>query len=164
MKFTPALLLLAFWLVLTEKLTLERFLVGIFAVGVVLLLNADFNKTKRAAPHHRLGAGALFRRLALDVRMVLRLVFEIFAANIHVAAIVLRPNLMLSPSVVTLRTPLKEEVDRVLLANAITLTPGTLTLDLQGDTLTVHCLDAKSAESLSHLKIEAMLLQREKEA
>ena len=163
MKITPALLLLAFWLVLTEKLTLERFLVGIFAVGVVLLLNADFTKPKRAFAR-RLRAGALFRCLVLNARMVLRLVFEIFAANIHVAAIVLRPNLKLSPSVVALRTPLKEEVDRVMLANAITLTPGTLTLDLQEDTLTVHCLDAKSAESLSHLKIESMLLQREKEA
>ncbi len=72
MKITPALLLLAFWLVLTEKLTLERFLVGIFAVGVVLLLNADFTKPKRAFAR-RMRAGALFRCLLLDARMALRL-------------------------------------------------------------------------------------------
>jgi multicomponent Na+:H+ antiporter subunit E len=163
MKITPALLLLAFWLVLTEKLTLERLLVGIAAVGLVMLLNAEIIKPKRAFAR-RLRAGALFDFLWLYTRMVLRLVFEIFAANIHVAAIVLRPKLKLSPSVVTLRTPLKSQDDRVFLANAITLTPGTLTLDLQKDILTVHCLDAQSAEGLSHMKIEAMLLQREKEA
>ncbi len=160
MKLPHLLLLPAFWLVLTEKITPERILVGLLAVGSVWALNAEHTKTKRL-PARRLGAGALFRRLGCDVRMAFCLVKEIFIANLHVAAIVLRPGLALSPSVVTVSTPLREEGDRVLLANAITLTPGTLTLLLEGNTLTVHCLDEQSAGNLKDMAIEKLLLERE---
>ncbi len=47
------------------------------------------------------------------------------------------------------------------MANAITLTPGTLTLLLERDVLTVHCLDEQSAENLRDMAIEKMLLERE---
>ena len=50
------------------------------------------------------------------------------------------------PAVVTFQTKLKRSWQRVLLANSITLTPGTITLEEAGDRLTVHCLDRADAE------------------
>ena len=50
---------------------------------------------------------------------------------------------------VRFRTTLRTRVARVLLANSITLTPGTITVTLEGDELTVHCLDKTLAEGLS---------------
>ena len=44
-------------------------------------------------------------------------------------------------TLVTFRTDLKTEFGRFLLANSITLTPGTITVQVKGDRLTVHCLD-----------------------
>ena len=52
-----------------------------------------------------------------------------------------------NPRVVHFRTRLKSELARVVLANSITLTPGTLTLDLDNDHLIVHWLDAKTIHS-----------------
>ena len=58
------------------------------------------------------------------------------------------------PAVVTFRTKLRPRWQRVLLANSITLTPGTITLEEKGDRLTVHCLDKSDADSLEGSDME----------
>ena len=58
------------------------------------------------------------------------------------------------PAVVTFQTKLKPRWQRVLLANSITLTPGTITLEETGDRLTVHCLNRGDADSLSDSEME----------
>ena len=53
------------------------------------------------------------------------------------------------PILIRFRTSLQTKAARVLLANSITLTPGTITVSLEGDELVVHCLDKTLAEGLA---------------
>lgn len=59
-------------------------------------------------------------------------------ANIDLARRVLSPSLPIKPAVVEVTTGLKSRLGKLMLANTITLTPGTLTIDIDGDTLLVH--------------------------
>jgi len=68
--------------------------------------------------------------------------WELIKANFHIAYIVLHPKLPVKPSIVKVRTKLKGDLSRTLLANSITLTPGTLTVDTDGGDLYIHCVTA----------------------
>jgi multicomponent Na+:H+ antiporter subunit E len=62
-------------------------------------------------------------------------------SNVDVARRVLSPALPIRPGVVQVKTRLTSALGRLLLANSITLTPGTLTVDVEGDLLTIHWID-----------------------
>lgn len=72
--------------------------------------------------------------------------YELIKANIDVALRVVNPRLPLNPGIVKVRTRLASRIGRTVLANAITLTPGTLTVDIEGDLLYVHWIDITSAD------------------
>lgn len=59
------------------------------------------------------------------------------------------PHIRVQPVIVRFKTDLKTKTARVLLANSITLTPGTITVALQDNEYTVHCLDRRFSEGLS---------------
>jgi len=61
-------------------------------------------------------------------------------ASLQVAAVVLNPKMPVNPSFVRFRTKLPTIASRVILANSITLTPGTITVELEGDAFLVHSL------------------------
>lgn len=71
---------------------------------------------------------------------------EIVKSSFDVARRVLSPSMPISPTVFEMRASQKTLVGRVVLANSITLTPGTVTLDVDGDRLTVHALASESVE------------------
>jgi multicomponent Na+:H+ antiporter subunit E len=73
---------------------------------------------------------------------------EIFKANLDVAKCVLFPKKFLNPSLFTAKSTQKSDLGRVIYANSITLTPGTVTVDLDGDEVTVHSLTHSSAEGV----------------
>jgi multicomponent Na+:H+ antiporter subunit E len=73
---------------------------------------------------------------------------EIWRANLQVLRIVLHPRLPIDPVVVRLRTSFTSQLATTTLANSITLTPGTVTLDVEGDELVVHALTAAAAVDL----------------
>ena len=68
------------------------------------------------------------------------LLWEIVKANLRLTRIVLSKKPEIHPVLVTFKTPLKSRVGRAVLADSITLTPGTITVYLKKDELTVHCL------------------------
>lgn len=68
------------------------------------------------------------------------LVKEMFVANVQVARIVLSRSLPISPTVVHFRASQKTDLGRVIYANSITLTPGTITTDVEGDDFRIHAL------------------------
>lgn len=70
---------------------------------------------------------------------------EIVLANVQVVAIVLTPTLRIQPQWVRVRSRQVSCLGRVMLGNAITLTPGTITVDLRGDELLVHALTDQAA-------------------
>ena len=60
-----------------------------------------------------------------------------------------------NPGIVVIKTELSQDVAKVLLANSITLTPGTFTLDIIGDTLLVHWIDVKSEDTAEATRLIA---------
>ena len=83
------------------------------------------------------------------------LALEIVKSNIDVARRILDPALPIGPTLV--RVPCSQHTDlgRVIFANSITLTPGTVSIDLDGTHVTVHALTAEGAESLAGGEMDA---------
>lgn len=78
------------------------------------------------------------------------LFYEIVKANFEIAAVILNPRLPIEPGIARFRCSLDSDVARTVLANSITLTPGTLTVDVAGDVFYVHRLvQPAGAESLA---------------
>ena len=92
------------------------------------------------------------------------LVKEIVKANLAVCRLVLSRREVVEPVLVKIHTNLKTETARVILANSITLTPGTITVSLTGQELLVHCLDGSLAEGLETSEFVRLLQEMEKEA
>ena len=76
------------------------------------------------------------------------LLVEIVKSSLEVMRIVLDPKLPISPTVVYLDAEPEGPVDQVILANSITLTPGTVTLDVFENRICVHCLTMEGAQAL----------------
>ena len=76
------------------------------------------------------------------------LFWEIILANIHVIRVVVHPRMLeiIDPQVIHFRTILKRPISKVTLAQSITLTPGTITIDIRDDEFLVHALDRTVAE------------------
>jgi len=86
------------------------------------------------------------RRLAMAVAYVPYLMWSIVRSNLDVARRVIDPALPIRPGIVRVRTRLTHPVARLLLANSITLTPGTLTVDLCEDELCIHWVDVQAED------------------
>ncbi len=71
---------------------------------------------------------------------------ELVKSNLNVARIVISPDLPLNPGIVKVRTKLKTAMGRMLLANSITLTPGTLTVEMDGEWLYIHWVTVDSPD------------------
>lgn len=74
-------------------------------------------------------------------------IYYCFKANIDVAYRVLHPKMPINPGIVKIKTNLKNDVARTMLANSITLTPGTMTVDIIGDTLYIHWINVQAKET-----------------
>ena len=71
---------------------------------------------------------------------------ELIKANLDVTRRVLTPSLPINPGIVEVKTKLKSKFARMLLANSITLTPGTLTVEVKDDSFFIHWIDVKSED------------------
>lgn len=71
---------------------------------------------------------------------------EIIKANFDVAFRVIHPSLPINPGVVVIQTQLKSDIAKTILANSITLTPGTFTLNILEDKLLIHWIDVKATD------------------
>lgn len=74
------------------------------------------------------------------------LIYQIVLANLDVARRVLNPLLPIAPRMIRVKAGQRTELGRVVYANSITLTPGTVSVDMQGDQLRVHALTAEAAD------------------
>ena len=82
-------------------------------------------------------------------------------ANVAIIRIVLSPHMEITPCLVPVKTDLKSAGARAALANAITLTPGTITVDVKDDVLWVHALTAEMAEGLKDWHVARQLARIE---
>ena len=76
------------------------------------------------------------------------LLWQIVLSNLDVAKRILDPRLPISPTLISLKPTQRGDLGRFIYANSITLTPGTVTTALSGDTLEVHALTREAADSL----------------
>ncbi len=89
------------------------------------------------------------------------LLIGIIKANFIIIKIVLAKNIELEPCLVTFKTSLETDAARVTLANSITLTPGTITVSLENDTLMIHALNRDMAEAVKNSIFEKILKKME---
>lgn len=85
------------------------------------------------------------------------LIKEIISANMTLFHMIMTEKERIEPVLVTFHTDLKTETARVILANSITLTPGTITVSIEENKLVVHCLDKSLADGLKDSVFEQKL-------
>ena len=82
-------------------------------------------------------------------------IWKLILANLDVARRVLSPKIPLNPGIVKVKTDLKGDIGKLVLANSITLTPGTLSIDVEDDYVIVHTIDVKGKDEEENTKIIA---------
>jgi len=135
-------LLFAFWLVLTDS-----FEVVDLALGVALSLALGAWATRFLWPADAPTLTA--RQAARFLLYIPRLFASVIMAALQVAEVVLDPRMPIDPVVISHRTSFTRDVSRVAYANSITLTPGTLAVDVDGNTFHVHCLAERFATDIA---------------
>ena len=134
---TEFVIVFVLWILLTlskqtdYRLDAQNIIAGLIAAA----LCASF--FQRVFPHN---PAKLFnpRRIFWFCIYLPDFIWYCFLANLDVAYRVLNVNMPIRPGIVKVRTRLKSEMGKAFLANSITLTPGTLTVDIIGDTLYIH--------------------------
>lgn len=147
-NFTIAFFVLfAFWILLSARFDYFHLTLGIICSMLVAYMSHDL----------------LFSNIRLgDVRIRARRFFaaapwflgQIFSANLHVAYLALSPKMPVDPQIIRFKTKLESDISWVALANSITLTPGTITVDIREGEFFVHALDRKVAYELSTGQME----------
>jgi len=132
--------LLLFWLLLGGSLTPDTVAAGVAVAAVITLL---FHGNLSYLSGYRVSAASL----AATLGFIGYFLKELVKANLAMARLVLSPDLPLNPAIVRVRTRLSDPVARLLLANAITLTPGTLSVEMKGEWLYVHWVVAETTDS-----------------
>ena len=96
------------------------------------------------------GTSKYFKRTSLIVGLIFLFLKELFLSVLRVAWLVLKPGQSYRPSFISFPLTVREPHEITLLANLITLTPGTLSVDVSDDnkTLYIHCIDVDDVEEL----------------
>jgi multicomponent Na+:H+ antiporter subunit E len=145
--FPLTIALFVLWVVLSGKFDVVHLLMGIAsAIGVTIgtqrllllppLIGPESVHPARVIP---------WRRLVIYIPW---LFWQIVLSSVQVAYVVLHPRMPISPRLLRFRTELPHTLARLTLATSITLTPGTVTLDVEGDAFLVHALTEASANGL----------------
>lgn len=131
------------WVIFNGQLTLEIAAFGVVIAGVMYWFLCKFF-------NYKLRYDLFFwRKAPLLIQYLFTLIWEILKANLIVFKMIYSEEYELEPAVVRFKTDLHSTFARVLLANSITLTPGTITVSLTDNEYTVHCLDKELAEGIA---------------
>ena len=153
-----ALVYFILWLAMNGRVTTETVTLGILVSAALHLFSRRFLSVHPASP-------TLMLRLLPRVLLYLALLFiEIVKANLQVIRLVLSPVIEVEPCLIRFRSDLRTEPARVALANSITLTPGTLTVSLEGNDLLIHALDRNMARGVDESVFVRQLRRMEKTA
>lgn len=127
------------WAAITGSFSLLNVVFGFLLSGLALGLI-----------RHEAGSVTYFRRLWLASILGVIFFIELVKSSVSVAVIVLSPRRELHPAIIAFPLHVKSDAEITLLANMITLTPGTLSVDVSDDrkTLYVHAIDAPDADAI----------------
>ena len=130
------------WMILNGRVTLELVLLGILiSAAVFLFARAAFGYSAETEQ-------LVLRYLPLAFLYVLNLIVEIVKASLHVIGIIVRPAAKPEPVLIEFDSGLETEFQNVVLANSITLTPGTITVEMKEGHFLIHCLIPEYAEGI----------------
>ena len=87
------------------------------------------------------------------------LFYKIVQSSLHLSRLILDPALPIHPHLITVKSDLNHHAAVVLLGNSITLTPGTITAEVDRNTLIVHAMDKISAEDVENKQIEMKIAE-----
>jgi len=129
------------WFALTDIKDIQEVITGIVIALLISLLAGHFlvvNQTSRG----------VLRRLLYLVIYIFRFLWELMKANLNVAYLVIHPKLPIKPGIVKIKTKLTKDSALTLLGNSITLTPGTMTVDINEDKkeLYIHWIYVKEVQ------------------
>ena len=149
------LLYFLLWIIYNGNITVEITIFGLVIAGVLFAFTCkfmDYSVKKEMRTYRNIGK--FFCYVAI-------LIFEIIKANIVVIRMILSEREEIEPTLVTFRSHLKKPESRAFLANAITLTPGTITVSLEEEKYVVHCLDESLSEGIDSTIFEEKLKEME---
>lgn len=144
-----------FWLLLNGRWTTEIAVVGVVLSALLYLFAwkfMDYGPKKE---------WAVARRLFRIIGYFFYLVGEIFRSAAQTIHYIWSPRDQVVPTLTSFRTRLRTDAGKVVLANSITMTPGTITVSIQEDKLLVHCLDETFAEGLEGSEMERRVMRVE---
>ncbi len=146
------------WLLLTWALNYQNSLVG---VGVSLLVTLIFGKRFSQRPIKWFEPQRYFWLIVLYMPFF---TWQCLKANLDVAYRVLHPKMPIEPGIVRVKTKLKSKIGRTVLANSITMTPGTLSVDIKDEYLYIHWIkvyaqDEENATRIIVKKFERFLVR-----
>ena len=131
--FIGVVILFAVWVMLTDFSPQEMILGGVAALVIVFL----FHSRLAVLGDVKLNP----RSLVYMVMYLFVFMWELLKSNIDVARRVISPKLPINPGIVKVKTRLKSPLGRAFLANSITLTPGTLTVEMKDEYFYIHWID-----------------------
>lgn len=150
-------LFLLAWIIFNGNVTLEILIFGVVIAAVMFIFMCKFMDYSL---QKELNA---YKKSIWFLVYCFLLLREIVKANLAIIPRILTIEEEMEPIIVKFRTSLKSEFTRMLLANSITLTPGTITVALEGDEYTIHCLDTSLAEGLENSDFEKALKKLDEE-
>ncbi len=157
------LLLFGIWIIFSGQFDLFHLALGLISALFVTWISSSFLFLDRSRSVHQ--------RLGEVIRIpgyLIWILYKIFQANIHILKLALTPGDLkgVEPSLVKIKTNLKTDFGRYVLANSITLTPGTITVMIEGDKLLVHSISEETAAGVRDGTMErriADVFERRKE-
>ena len=151
------LLYFLLWVIFNGNFTLEICLFGIVIAAVIFAFTCKFMdySVKQEIKN--------IRKIGKFLRYVCVLVIEIVKANFAVIQMILSEREELEPALVRFHSEMKTQAGKAFLANAITLTPGTITVHLENSDYVVHCLDESLAEGMDDSVFVKLLTDLERD-
>ena len=149
------LLLYILWVVLNGKITLEICLLGLLIVGAVGLISCALF---RYTPKTEL---LIYKKAPLFLAYAAILIWEILKSNFVVLHFIISQKAAIEPALVSFDVDLKTTTARFLLANSITLTPGTITVFTNGNHFTVHALSSDMLDGVENSTFIRLLQKME---
>lgn len=138
-------ILFCFWILLSGKFDGFHLSLGIISCLIVIYWTEDLLFERRDK-----GIASRLKRTPQFFSYIVWLSIQILMANLSVIYLALHPRMakLISPRIVRFKTRLKSDFSKVILANSITLTPGTITVRIEDGEFIVHAISEKIAEGM----------------
>jgi len=127
------------WVLLTTTLAWEELTTGFIFSAIIAIFGYNYF-TKRGL------SGITLKGIFYFLLYIPVFFWEMIKANFDVAYRVVHPKMPIKPGIVQIKTTLKSDIAKLILGNSITLTPGTLTIEIAEDNLLIHWINVKTKD------------------